>query len=89
VCIGDLPNITRLEQVANQCKIDELKQVFDEAIEEWGDHANFGYNPQLKYKEQFLTRRLEYITEVLRQMAMIRPNVVAVVDHDLLPLIED
>ena len=30
-------------------KVTELKNIFTEAVSEWGDHANFGFNPQLKY----------------------------------------
>jgi hypothetical protein len=89
VCIGDVPNLARLERVANSVKVDQLQQVFAEAIEEWGDNGNFGFNPQLKYKEQFLDLRVSYMAEVIRQLAQVSPKVVAVVDHDLLPVIEE
>lgn len=65
VCIGDLPNLARLERVANSMQVTQLQQVFAEAIEEWGDNGNFGYNPQLKYKEHFLDQRVAYMAEVI------------------------
>jgi hypothetical protein len=49
VCVGDLPNLVKYERVANQVKVEELRKVFTEAVSEWGDNANFGFNPELKY----------------------------------------
>ena len=37
------------ERLANSLKVDQLKAMFTEVIEEWGDHANFGFNPEVKY----------------------------------------
>jgi len=77
------------ERVANTIKIDHLKQVFEENLSELDDKGNFGYNPQLKYKQVFLELRTRYMSEVLRQLTSISPTVVAVVEHDLLPSIEE
>ena len=89
LCIGDIPQLILRERVANTIKIDHLKQVFEETLSEWGDKGNFGYNPQLKYKQVFLELRTRYMSEVLRQLTSISPTVVAVVEHDLLPSIEE
>lgn len=43
--------LVRLERIANQIKVEELKAVFNEALSEWGDHANFGFKPEIKYKD--------------------------------------
>ena len=45
MCTGDLPNIIRLERIANAFRLKELQTVFSESVLEWGDRANFGYNP--------------------------------------------
>lgn len=62
--------------------------MFEEACEQW-ENENLGYNPQLKYKEIFVDPRVNYMTEILRQLAHVSRRIVAVVDHDLLPYIED
>jgi hypothetical protein len=58
--------LAQRERVANSIKVDQLKKVLEEAIFEWGDQANFGFNPELKYKEQFLVLKTDYMAEVLR-----------------------
>jgi len=63
--------LVQRERIANSIQIDLLKQIFEEALSEWGDKANFGYNPQLKFKQYFLDFRIKYMTEVLRQLASI------------------
>jgi hypothetical protein len=63
--------------------------LFDETISQWSNDGNFFYDPQLKYKEIFVLPRVNYMVEVLRQLAMTHKRVVAVVDTDLLPFIED
>ena len=62
----------------------------DDCVEEWGENKNFGFNPQVKYADQFLAPRISYITEVIRQLAEVSQarGTVAVVDHDLVPFIE-
>jgi hypothetical protein len=52
-----MPQLILRERIANGIKIDKLKEVFEEALSEWGDKANFGYNPQLKYKKIFIEPR--------------------------------
>lgn len=62
----------------------------EDCVEEWGENKNFGFNPQVKYADQFLAPRISYITEVIRQLAEVSQarGTVAVVDHDLVPFIE-
>ena len=45
----------------------------------------------VKHHDVFMKPRVTYIVEVLRQLAMVSTDAgtVAVVDHDLLPFIED
>ena len=45
----------------------------------------------VKHHDVFMRPRVDYIVEVLRQLAMVSTDsgTVAVVDHDLLPFIED
>lgn len=66
VCIGDIPNLVRLENIANSFKTNELQAIFTETCSEWGDYGNFGFDPQFKYREQFQSQRLDYMLEVLR-----------------------
>ena len=62
----------------------------NETVSEWGDKANFSFNPMVKHSDVFMKPRVAYICEVLRQAAMVsQPNgTVAVFDHDMLPYIE-
>lgn len=69
-------------------KIDSAKQMFDQACHQW-ENQNLGYNPQLKHKDIFVDPRVDYMTEVLRQQAHTNKRIVALVDLDLLPFIED
>ena len=43
----------------------------------------------IKYSDIFLNSRVTYISEVLRQMATSHQQTVAVVDHELIPFIEE
>ena len=45
----------------------------------------------VKHHDVFMKPRVAYIVEVLRQLAMISSDkgTVAIVDHDMLPFIED
>ena len=45
ICIGDVPQLILRERIANSIKVDALKEIFEEALTEWGDKANFGFNP--------------------------------------------
>ena len=76
--------------MANGVKIDKLKLIFSECINEWAEKSNFQFNPLVKHADVLLKPRVSYITEVLRQLAEISADkgCVAVVDHDLLPFIE-
>ena len=89
-CIGDMPMILQRELFANSVRVSQMRKIFDEVVYEWGDNANFAFNPMVKYSEIFIRPRVLYMIEVLRQLAMVSPDkgTVAVVDHDLLPFIE-
>jgi hypothetical protein len=66
VCVGDIPMLVHRERLANSFKVEQLKAIFTEVIEEWGDHGNFGFNPEVKYSEFFQKPRAQYIAELLR-----------------------
>jgi len=89
--VGDMPMLIFRERVANSLKLDKAKQIFAECISEWGDKSNFQYNPMVKHADVFMKPRVAYITEVLRQLAQISNDegCVAIVDHDMLPFIEE
>ncbi len=85
VCIGDIPMVVHRERLANSVKIEQLKSIFKEALTEWGDNANFGFNPEAKYAEIFQRPRAQYMAELLRQLGNASLNTVAVVDIEYLP----
>ena len=67
-----------------------MRAIFDETVHEWGNNANFNFNPMVKHSEVFIKPRAKYMAEVLRQVAMVsqEKGTVAVVDLDMLPFIE-
>ena len=90
-CIGDMPMLVQRERFANSLTLDQCKAIFQECIEEWSGKGNFGFNPMVKHHDVFMKPRVAYIVEVLRQLAVVSADqgTVAVVDHDMLPFIED
>jgi pheromone shutdown protein TraB len=51
--------------------------------------VSLGYNPALVHKDIFIDPRTSYMAELLRQTASSHKRVVAVIEHDLLPYVED
>ena len=88
-CIGDMPMIMQRERQANAVRVAKMREIFDETVTEWGNNANFNFNPMIKYSDVFVKPRVSYMVEVLRQLAQISSDhgTVAVVDHEILPFI--
>lgn len=63
--------------------------MLDQYLDEM-EKGNFGYSPAIAHKDIFIKPRVAYMTEVLRQVAMVsqKDGAVAVFDSDLLPFIE-
>ena len=89
--IGDMPMLLQRERFANSLTLEQAQEIFDDCLNEWSEKSNFGFNPMVKHSDIFMQPRVAYITEVLRQLAEISADqgVVAIVDHDLLPFIEN
>jgi len=47
------------------------------------------FSPEIKYKSVFLGPRIKYMTEVLRQLSCSYKRIVAIVDNDHLPVLEE
>jgi len=86
--IGDMPMLTQRYRYANALTVQQTKAMFEEALTEWGDHANFNFNPMVKYSDVFIAPRVKYICEVMRQMASTSTTSVAVVESHLVPFVE-
>lgn len=69
--IGDMPLLVQRERYANALKLPQLKDILNETVSEWGDKANFSFNPMVKHSDVFMKPRVAYICEVLRQTAMV------------------
>lgn len=63
--------------------------MFKEAIYQWHNADNISYDPQLKYKEIFVIPRVNYMTEVLRQLGSTHRRIVAVVESEHLEYIDN
>ena len=84
-----MPILIQKELQARSLSVDQCKAVFKEAISQWHDADNISYDPQLKYKEIFVIPRINYMTEVLRQLGSTHKKIVAIVESDHLEYIDN
>ncbi|CDW77279.1 UNKNOWN [Stylonychia lemnae] len=88
VVLGDKPMIKQRDYAGRAMKISQATQLFELTLDQWED-GNLGFNPHLQAPHIFVKPRVEYMTETLRQLATFSKRIVAVIDQDLLPSIED
>mmetsp|Transcript_40752 Transcript_40752/g.62193 ORF Transcript_40752/g.62193 Transcript_40752/m.62193 type:complete len:94 (-) Transcript_40752:337-618(-) len=84
-----MPLLIQREIAARALKIDETRHIFNETLGNWLDSSNLFFDPTVKYKEVFTLPRINYTTEVMRQLAMTHKRIVAIVDTEHIPFFED
>ncbi len=95
-----MPTLIHREQIGRRLKVTQAQEMFRRTVSRWeqqGDPnlpANAGvtglrYDPEVfEYPEIISETRLNYLTEVLRQLAHTSRRVVAVVEEGFIPQIE-
>ncbi|TNV80742.1 hypothetical protein FGO68_gene107 [Halteria grandinella] len=93
VIVGDMPKVVHRELAGRRFRVQECQEMFRETIRVWEDTqqgAGLSYDPEVSMHNKVLVEpRVEYMGELLRQVAHVSRRVVAIVDDALIPNIED
>mmetsp|Transcript_18666 Transcript_18666/g.33752 ORF Transcript_18666/g.33752 Transcript_18666/m.33752 type:complete len:364 (+) Transcript_18666:287-1378(+) len=88
VMLGDMPDLIYRDQIVRHpWSIQEFRKMFDTFIEETLE-GNDHFDIRFLDKQVFIDPKATYIAEVVKQACMSFPNVLAVVEYDLLEFIE-
>lgn len=88
IVIADYPNLLKLEDLAYNLDLQDVKTMFKRYIEEL-ENENFSFNYELVMKDKLLNHRLNYTCEVLKQCCHSSKKIAFVTNHQYIePLIE-
>ena len=85
---GGMPLLVFRDQAVSQIDIAQAKEMFNQTLNQW-ENQNIGFNPCMLMPELLVKPRTNYAAEVLRQQAMTNKKIVAVIDRDFLPYLEE
>jgi hypothetical protein len=89
IIISDYPKIKLLEDIASRIKMNDLKKIFKNHLQEI-EKNNFLYSHELALPEVFLKNRLQYSAEVLRQACYSGKKIVKVMNYEYVePFVEE
>eukprot|EP00347_Sterkiella_histriomuscorum_P019331 403342056 len=89
VVMGDKPFIIQRDYAGKAMRLKQASEMFDMTMTQWREEGNLGFNPEYHVQDILIKPRVDYMIEILRQTAHANRSVVAVVDHDLMPYIEE
>ena len=99
VVLGDMPTLMHRELVGRGLRLNQAQDIFKRTVLAWEDqgnpHAKQGltglkYQPEVhEFKEIIVEPRVNYISELLRQVSHVSRRVVAIIDEGFLPHVED